>query len=119
MYEMSITYKDYNEVERTETFRFNFNKTEIATLEYGSKESLTKKLQRIIDSKDNVEIMETFKKLIQDSYGVKSEDGKRFIKSKELTEAFTQTEAYVEIFMKLANDSEAAALFVNGIIPQS
>ena len=51
------------------------------------------------------------------AYGEKSPDGKRFIKSPELSEAFSQTEAYSELFMELASDSDAASKFVNGIIP--
>lgn len=51
------------------------------------------------------------------AYGEKSPDGKRMIKSAELSEAFAQTEAYSELFMKLATDSKAASEFVNGIIP--
>ena len=43
--------------------------------------------------------------------------GKRFIKSKELSEAFSQTEAYSQLFMELATDADAASKFVNGIVP--
>ena len=58
-----------------------------------------------------------FKDLVLKAYGVKSDDGRRFIKSKELSEEFAQTEAYSQIFMELATDADAAAKFVNGIIP--
>ena len=63
--------------------------------------------------------MELFKELLQKSYGVKSDDGKRFIKSKELTEAFVQTEAYSELFVILASNADEATEFVNGIIPKN
>ena len=63
--------------------------------------------------------MEVFKDIVLRSYGQKSPDGKRFIKSVELTESFSQTEAYSNLFMELATDADAAAAFVNGIIPQS
>ena len=61
--------------------------------------------------------MREFKKLILMSYGEKSADGKRFIKSKELSEAFSQSEAYNKIFMEIVTDSKAAAEFANGIMP--
>jgi hypothetical protein len=61
--------------------------------------------------------MQIFKDLILRAYGEKSADGKRFMKSKELSEAFAQTEAYSILFMELATDADAAAKFVNGIVP--
>ena len=55
--------------------------------------------------------------MIMKAYGVKSDDGKRLIKSEELSIAFTQTEAYSVLFMELITDDKAAADFVNCIIP--
>ena len=62
-------------------------------------------------------LIDLFKDLILRSYGEKSADGRRFIKSKELSTAFSQTEAYSELFMELVTDAEKAAEFVNGITP--
>ena len=53
------------------------------------------------------------------SYGEKSLDGKRFIKNKELTEAFIQTEAYSELFVELASNADEAVKFINGIMPKN
>jgi len=78
---------------------------------------LTKTLEKIVAEQDGKRIIEMFKDLILKAYGEKSLDGKRFIKSKELSEAFSQTEAYSELFMELAMNAEASAAFVNGIIP--
>ena len=77
----------------------------------------SKMLEKLIASKDNVQIVNIFKEMVLKAYGEKSPDGKRFIKSKELAEAFSQTEAYSEIFIELALNEEAAAAFVNGIMP--
>ena len=78
---------------------------------------LAEKIQTIVDSKNVPELIKIFKELILRSYGKKSDDGKRFIKSPELSREFTQTEAYSELFMELATDSDAASAFINGIIP--
>lgn len=75
-------------------------------------------IQRIVDAKGNKAIMKTFKDLVLKAYGVTSADGRRFIKSDELRKEFSQTEAYNILFMKLATDSDAAAAFVNGILPK-
>ena len=74
-------------------------------------------LNRIIAAQEGDKIIKTFKEIILTAYGEKSPDGKRFIKSEELSTAFSQTEAYSQLFMELATSADAAANFVNGIIP--
>lgn len=112
-----ITYTDYNNVERTEPFYFNLSKAELMEMELGVTGGMTEMLNKIINAKDGPSLMKTFKEMIMKSYGVKSDDGKRLIKSEELSIAFTQTEAYSVLFMELITDDKAAADFVNGIIP--
>ena len=112
-----ITYTDYNCVERTEPFYFNLSKAELMEMELGVTGGMTEMLNKIIAAKDAPSLMKTFKEMIMKAYGVKSDDGKRLIKSEELSIAFTQTEAYSVLFMELITDDKAAADFVNGIIP--
>lgn len=112
-----ITYTDYNNVERTEPFYFNLSKAELMEMELGVTGGMTEMLDKIIAAKDAPSLMKTFKEMIMKAYGVKSDDGKRLIKSEELSIAFTQTEAYSVLFMELITDDKAAADFVNGIIP--
>ena len=111
-----IKYVDYNGVERTEDCYFNLSKAEIMEMEMSVDGGLVEKLDKIVKSKNGPEIMKTFKELILKAYGVKSDDGRRFIKSKKLSEEFEQTEAYSNLFMELL-DANKAAEFVNGIIP--
>ena len=80
---------------------------------------LKKELERIMDSQDQTQIIQVFKRLILKAYGVKSPDGKRFEKSEQLSREFEQTNAYSELFMKLAFDDEAAAKWINGVVPSS
>ena len=119
MLKKTVTFVDYNGVERTEDFYFNLSKAEVTEMELSVEGGFSKMLEEIVKSKDNVRIMELFKQMVLKAYGEKSADGKRFVKSKELSEAFSQTEAYSEIFMELALDEIAAAAFVNGIMPQN
>lgn len=118
MLKKSITYTDYNGTERTETFYFNISKAELMEMELGTTGGYAEMLQRIVDTQDAPSLIKIFKDLIFKAYGVKSPDGKRFIKSKELSEEFAQTEAYTVLFMELATNAEAGAEFVNGILPQ-
>ena len=117
MLKKTITYTDYDGNKRTEDFYFNLSKAEVAEMEMSAEGGLTKTLEKIVAEQDGKRIIEMFKNLILKAYGEKSLDGKRFIKSKELSEAFSQTEAYSELFMELAMNAEASAAFVNGIIP--
>lgn len=118
MYKKTIVYTDYDGVERKEDFYFNFSKAEIAEMELTYPGGYASYLQSIIDAKDQAQIVAVFKDLLLKAYGEKSSDGRRFVKSKELSEAFSQTEAYSTYFMELATDDDEAARFFNGITPQ-
>lgn len=118
MLKKTIAYTDYNGVERTEDFYFNLTKAELMEMEMGTAGGFAEMVERIIAAQDTPTIIEVFKSMILKAYGVKSPDGKRFVKSEEVVNAFAQTEAYSELFMELATDSKAAAEFVNGIMPK-
>lgn len=118
MLKKTISYEDYNGVTRKEDFYFNLSKAELMEMEFGQVGGLSVMLQKIIDAKDTKQIIETFKKLILKAYGIKSDDGRRFIKSEEISKEFEQTEAYSILYMELATNDTAAADFVNGIIPK-
>lgn len=117
MLKKTITYTDYNGLERTENFYFNLSKAEIAEMELTTVGGFAEMIQRVVDAQDQAAIVKIFKDLILKAYGEKSEDGKRFMKSNEISTAFAQTEAYSILFMELATDADSAAAFVNGIIP--
>ena len=121
MIKKTITYTDYNGVERTENFYFNLNKAEVLEMEMGTEGGMAETIQKIVDAKDAPAIIRVFKDLVLKAYGVKSDDGRRFMKTKpdgtRYADDFKETEAYSQIFMELATDADAAAKFVNGIIP--
>lgn len=121
MLKKTITYVDYNSEERKEDFYFNLSKAEIMEMELSTTGGLAEMIQRIVAAKDAPAIIKIFKDLVLKAYGEKSPDGKRFMKvddnGKPLYIAFSQTEAYSQLFMELATDADAAAAFVNGIIP--
>lgn len=118
MIKKTVTYTDYNGVDRTENFYFNLSEAEVMEMEMGTEGGMSESIQKIVDAKDAPAIIRVFKDLVLKAYGVKSDDGRRFMKSKELSESFSQTEAYSQIFMELATDADAATKFVNGIVPQ-
>lgn len=117
MIKKTTTYVDYNDVERTEDNFFNLSKAEIMEMEMSTPGGLAEKITRLTNEKNVPAIFQIFKDLILKAYGKKSDDGRRFIKSKELAAEFEQTEAFSMILTELATDAEAAAAFVNGIVP--
>jgi len=117
MLKKTITYIDYDGNERTEDFYFNLSKAEIMEMELSMPGGMAQMLNKIVAAQDGEKIIKTFKEIILKAYGEKSPDGKRFIKSEELSTAFSQTEAFSQLFMELATNAEEAAKFVNGIIP--
>lgn len=119
MLKKTMTYTDYNGVERTEDFYFNLTKAEIMELEMSTSGGFCEMINEIIAAQDAPAIMKAFKDIILKSYGEKSPDGKRFVKSEELSTAFSQTEAYSMLFMELANDAEALSNFIDAIIPEA
>jgi len=118
MLKKTITYTDYNGVERTEDFYFNLTKAEIMEMQLSTTGGLDEMIQRIIATQDVPAIAKIFKDLVLKAYGQKSPDGRRFIKSQELTDEFSQMEAYSELYMSLATDADAASAFINGIVPK-
>lgn len=117
MLKKTITYTDYNGVERKEDHYFNLTKAELMEMEMSTAGGFAEMIQRIVDAQDAPSIIKVFKELILKAYGQKSPDGKRFIKTDELAKEFSETEAYSELFMELATDADAASAFINGIIP--
>lgn len=119
MLKKTIEYTDYNGVQRKEDFYFNFSEAELAEMQLKIPGGMAEMINRIVNAREDTEIIRLFKELILQSYGEKSPDGKRFMKSEEISKAFSETEAYSKLFMELASDSDAAANFVKAIIPGS
>lgn len=114
----TITYEDFNGVKRTETFHFNLSRTEIVELEMSTEGGIADAIQKLADAKDMVSIFKLYKDIIKKSYGVKSDDGRRLVKSDEIFSAFESTNAYDEFFMELCSDTDKAIEFITGIMPK-
>lgn len=118
MLKKTITYTNFNDEEVSEDHFFHLSKAELVELELSHQDGLSEALKRIIDAQDGKAIIAEFKKIILGSYGRKSVDGKRFIKTQELRDEFESSEAYSTLFMELVTNTDAAIDFINGIVPQ-
>lgn len=117
MFKKTIEYTDYNGEKRKEDFYFNLNKAELMEMQLSQNGGLQNHLMRIIRTKDTPELVKMFKEIILMAYGEKSPDGKKFMKSDEIRKDFECSEAYSELFMELATNSDSAAEFVNALLP--
>lgn len=118
MLKRDITYENFDGEQVTETFYFNLSKPELLELQVEYKQGFVEMIQEIIKTEDTRELVRQFKQLILLAYGIKTPDGKRFIKTEELKQEFSQTGAYNTLFMELAMDDKAAAIFIQGILPR-
>jgi len=118
MLKREITYEDFNGDNVTEPFYFNLTKSELMELESSYQGGLEAAIKAMINAEDNHGVLKEFQKIILMSYGQKSPDGKRFIKSDELRDEFLQSAAYDALFMELATTEDAMIAFINGVLPK-
>lgn len=117
MLKLTRTYTDFDGTQRTEDLYFNFTKAELVEMRFSVNGGMEKQLQQMLNNQDGNEIVQTIKRFILDSYGVKSLDGKHFAKTPEIRAAFEQTQVFSDLFVELLTDSNKAANFINGLIP--
>jgi hypothetical protein len=117
MLKKTITFKDLDGNSVTEDFYFNLSKPEITEMELEQKGGLGEELQALVETGDPGQILKTFKWIMLKAYGIRSADNKRFIKSEQISEEFTQTDAYSVLFMELVTNAESSAAFVQGVLP--
>ena len=117
MLKKTMTYTDYNGVSRTEDFYFNLDERDVTKMELSTSGGLDTYIKRISAEQDLPKIIELFEQLIDASYGIKSDDGKYFVKDKEALLKFKSTQAYSDLYMELATNADKASEFINGITP--
>ena len=117
MLKKTITYTDYDGNERVEDFYFNLSKAEYVMFENSVIGGMSKEIEQAMAMQNGPRMLEIFKDLVDRSYGIKSADGRRFIKSPEILQEFRETEAYVNLFMELVTSAEAGKAFLLGVSP--
>jgi hypothetical protein len=118
MLKREIKYEDFDGNEVSDTYYFNMTRTEWLEFNAEYEGGLEAVFKRVVDTKDMKQMITILKNFILTSYGIKSEDGKRFIKNDKVREEFTQTPAYDVLFMDFATNDNAALDFIKGIIPK-
>jgi hypothetical protein len=109
---------DFDGNEFEETLYFNLTESELMELELSTEGGFTKMIQQCANKNNVPAMVKAFKDILLKSYGEKSADGRRFIKSPELTADFLNSAAYDAIFIELVTDADAASAFINGVVPK-
>lgn len=118
MLKKTIKFKDLDNNDVEEDFYFNLSKAEVVEFELSKKDGISEHIKKLVASRDGGEIIATMKQLISMSVGKRSEDGRRFLKTPEITAEFMQSDAYSEFFLELVQDASKAAEFIKGVVPQ-
>lgn len=118
MLKKTITFTDFDGVSRTEDHYFNLTKAEITEMELSKDGGLTTVINRIISEKNMPALAASFKEILKRTYGRKSDDGRRFMKSEEIWKEFEESGAYDVFFMELIQNAGKAIDFINGVIPK-
>lgn len=118
MIKKTIEFTDFNGDKQVEDHYFNLTKSELFKMEVTAEgNSLQEYAQKIVEANKGSEIMDLFDKVLAKSYGIRSEDGKRFMKSEEIYKAFSETAAYDAFFFELVTDADKMTKFFAGVVP--
>lgn len=115
MIKQTVQYTDFNGNERNEDFYFHLSSVELIKLEARIGNKLDKHIEHLAGSQDVSELLNFLESIILDAYGVKSKDGKSFLKSPETRSEFEHSQAYANLFEKMLTDEGMAATFGAGI----
>lgn len=117
MFKKTIKYENFNGEEVTEDLYFNLTKAEVLKMELETPGGYAAKLKEMYLKKDIPLLMKYMDEIILDSYGIKSPDGRKFMKSAEIRADFEATNAYSELYMELLTDADKATAFINAVFP--
>jgi hypothetical protein len=113
----TITYEDFNGDEVTEDFYFHLTQAEVVELELSEEGGMYESLQRMAAAEDGAGVLKEIKKMLLAAYGVRSPDGRKFVKNDELRAHFATTNAYSKLFMGMLTNTDEAIEFFNALTP--
>lgn len=113
----TFEYVDYNGNKQKETLYFNMNKAEIAAMQVRMDGKFIDHLKTLVEGNKIEALFGFFRDLVLDSYGEKSEDGKRFYKTPEMRKDFEASIVYSELIAELMQDPKKVSAFTRGILP--
>lgn len=117
MFKHTVKYVDFDGNNREEDLYFHLSPAEMTQFEYSVKGGMKNLLEKAIKAQDGPTMMKFYVRMVEMAYGRKSNDGRRFEKSNEIYNDFSQTNAYNAFFMQLVTDEAFAKKFVDAVFP--
>lgn len=118
MLKETITFTNFDGKQVTETHYFNLTRAELVQWEMEHNEGVAEYFLRISQSNNKPELGQAFHDFLRRTYGLKSEDGNRHMKSEEISENFEHSAAFDEFYIKLITDEGFAGRFIKGVLPK-
>lgn len=117
MLKKTITYENFDGQTITEDLFFNISKNEVLQMELQTPGGYSAKIREMFNKKDTPTIMKNMEEIVLNAYGIKSADGRTFLKNDKIREEFKSSAAYQELMFGLLTDADAAVAFIKGIMP--
>ena len=116
----TIRYTDFDGTSREEDLYFNLSEAELLEMAIHHDrgvEGVAAYFKELGESKDPKLIIPAVKNMLLLAYGERSEDGRHFRKSPEITDDFVSSAAYQEMFMQMMSDRDTIMGFFKGALP--
>ena len=117
MLRKNISYTDFNGNKTAEDVYFNLNKAELIDLEVMADKPMSQILEEIGKTPNARDVIGLFKLFIDRAYGIKTADGRHFIKNDDILSDFKSSEVYSELLWKIISDAKFAVEFIEGLVP--
>lgn len=112
-----VKYVDFDGNDRTEDLYFNLTRSEITEWNYEYDGGFVKYLEKIVKTESIRDLIKVVREFILKAYGEKSPDGRRFVKSDEISKSFYETNAYDVLFMSFVENPQTFTEFVKAVCP--
>lgn len=120
MIKKTITFTDFDGVEKTKTFYFNLTQAEMSRMAIEEGWYLSDKVLEIARSKDVPRIVNILEDIVLRAYGERTADG-GFLKKRpdgtRLADIFVTSMAYNEMYCEFIKEPEKFVEFVNSLVP--
>lgn len=111
MFKHTVSYVDFNGNDRKEDLYFHLSLPEITRLEAEIGKSLEEYITELVDQQKTTDLLGFLERVLLNSYGVKTTDGRSFHKSKDIRDSFEYSQAYAEVFEDVLLNPELAKKF--------
>lgn len=111
MFKHTVEYNDFNGNERKEDLYFHLSLPEVTRLQAEIGTDIETYTKDLVDNQDMNKLLAFLEKMLLNSYGQKTSDGKSFHKSKSLRDGFEYSQAYAEIFEQVMTNPDLARKF--------